>query len=535
VTLANTKKIVLALGAVALFGVLVCGGGGVFVYLKYFRTPSIPDVGPMAGQALQLPAETAVIAGFDAKGLFASTAYKQIAAGEVPTLAPNASPEEAARSKNEVKEGLEKGLKAVEEKIGIRLDRDLDRLVIAGTNVSAPTPDGALLAIGRFDRAKVMKAVEASTKSEGAVMTSKTVEGVDVRVFTEAGKPGMEAAFLDDSVLVVGTAGGVEAVVANHAKRVRPLEGNTELMTLVKGLDPASSYWVVLGQTLVTQAQKQAGGAAPPVPLPHSLTLSGKFEGGLELAAEMADEAAAKNIVEMAEQGLSLVRMQAAQSPEVGKVPGAKEMLEGIKVTAEAKVVKLRVPGGGGGNAAMGGALAGLAMPMLRSRIAGSEAAGPASNEAAPPSLSPANPPPPAPLPSSAPTPRPRVAPRAATPTHPPATEPAARPTVTTPPEPPAPPQPLRVGGEIREPRRLKDVKPTYPPIAQQARVQGIVILEATIGAQGNVTDVRVLRSIPMLDQAALDAVKQWVYAPTLVNGVPVPVIMTVTVKFTLK
>jgi protein TonB len=106
---------------------------------------------------------------------------------------------------------------------------------------------------------------------------------------------------------------------------------------------------------------------------------------------------------------------------------------------------------------------------------------------------------------------------------------------VTTPPEPPAPPQPVRVGGEIREPRRLKDVKPTYPPIAQQARVQGIVILEATIGAQGNVTDVRVLRSIPMLDQAALDAVKQWVYAPTLVNGVPVPVIMTVTVKFTLK
>lgn len=93
----------------------------------------------------------------------------------------------------------------------------------------------------------------------------------------------------------------------------------------------------------------------------------------------------------------------------------------------------------------------------------------------------------------------------------------------------------MRVGGEIREPHRLKDVKPAYPRIAQQSRVQGIVILECTISAQGQVTDVRVLRSIPLLDQAAIDAVKQWVYEPTLLNGVPVPVIMTVTVNFKLK
>jgi len=529
---ANTKKIVLALGAVALFGVLVCGGGGVFVYLKYFRSPSIPDVGPMAGQALQLPAETAVVAGLDAKGLFASAAYKQIAAGDVPALAQNASPEEAARAKNQVKEGLEKGLQAVEAKIGIRLDRDLDRLVIAGINVAAPTPDGALLAIGRFDRAKVMKAVEASTRAEGAVPSSKTVEGIDVRVFTEAGKPGMELAFLDDSVLVVGTAGGVEAVVANHAKRLRPLESNTAILGLVKRLDPASSYWVVLGQTLITQAQKQAGGAAPPFPLPRSLTLSGKFEGGLELAAEMADEAAAKNLVQMAEQGLSLVKMQAEQSPDVAKVPGAKDMLEGIKVAAEANVVWLRVPGGANGNAAMGGALAGLAMPMLRARIAGDEAAAGGPSAEAPPSMPP--PPPPAPAPNAEPsTPRARPAPRAAAPSRAPAVP--AHPAVTAPPEPPAPATPVRVGGQIREPRRLKNVQPAYPRIAQQARVQGIVILECTISAQGQVTDVRVLRSIPLLDQAAIDAVKQWVYEPTLLNGVPVPVIMTVTVNFTLK
>jgi protein TonB len=62
-----------------------------------------------------------------------------------------------------------------------------------------------------------------------------------------------------------------------------------------------------------------------------------------------------------------------------------------------------------------------------------------------------------------------------------------------------------------------------------------VVIIEATIGADGTVTDSRVLRSIPLLDEAAIDAVRQWVFTPTLINGVPVPVIMTVTVQFTLQ
>ena len=74
-----------------------------------------------------------------------------------------------------------------------------------------------------------------------------------------------------------------------------------------------------------------------------------------------------------------------------------------------------------------------------------------------------------------------------------------------------------------------------YPPIAQSARVQGVVIIEATIGVDGRVTQAKVLRGQPLLDQAALDAVKQWQFTPTLLNNVPVPVIMTVTVNFTLQ
>jgi protein TonB len=103
------------------------------------------------------------------------------------------------------------------------------------------------------------------------------------------------------------------------------------------------------------------------------------------------------------------------------------------------------------------------------------------------------------------------------------------------PPPPPPPQAPVRVGGNIRPPTKIRDVKPIYPSIAQSARVQGVVIIEATIGPDGKVNDARVLRSIALLDQAALEAVRQWVFTPTLLNGVPVPVIMTVTVHFTLQ
>ena len=103
------------------------------------------------------------------------------------------------------------------------------------------------------------------------------------------------------------------------------------------------------------------------------------------------------------------------------------------------------------------------------------------------------------------------------------------------PPAPPPPAEPVRVGGQIPAPKKLKNVPPVYPDIAKMARVQGIVIVECLISAQGKVEEVTVLRSIPLLDMAAIEAVKQWVFTPTLLNGVPVPVIMTATVNFSLQ
>lgn len=93
----------------------------------------------------------------------------------------------------------------------------------------------------------------------------------------------------------------------------------------------------------------------------------------------------------------------------------------------------------------------------------------------------------------------------------------------------------VRVGGSIQEPRKLRDVRPIYPGEALAAGAEGIVILEAIISTNGSVRDARILRSVPMLDEAALVAVRQWLFTPTLLNRVPVEVLMTVTVTFSAR
>jgi protein TonB len=103
------------------------------------------------------------------------------------------------------------------------------------------------------------------------------------------------------------------------------------------------------------------------------------------------------------------------------------------------------------------------------------------------------------------------------------------------PPAPAAPTGPMRLWSGVTPPTKIKDALPVYPYFATVAKVGGTVIVEAVIGPDGRVSDARILRSIPMLDRAALDAVLQWIYTPTLFNGVPVAVIMTVTVTFKLK
>jgi protein TonB len=95
--------------------------------------------------------------------------------------------------------------------------------------------------------------------------------------------------------------------------------------------------------------------------------------------------------------------------------------------------------------------------------------------------------------------------------------------------------QRLKVGGAVRPPTKLVDVRPVYPADAQAARIEGVVILGVVIGEDGSVIDTAVLRSIPELDQAAIDAVCLWTFEPTLLNGEPVEIEMAITINFTLQ
>jgi protein TonB len=99
---------------------------------------------------------------------------------------------------------------------------------------------------------------------------------------------------------------------------------------------------------------------------------------------------------------------------------------------------------------------------------------------------------------------------------------------------PPPPKRVVRVGGSINPPALLRRVEPVYPSIAEQARIKGIVILEAHVDESGRVRDVRILRGIPLLNEAAVTAVQQWRYKPLLLNGIPTEFLLSVTVQFEL-
>jgi protein TonB len=91
----------------------------------------------------------------------------------------------------------------------------------------------------------------------------------------------------------------------------------------------------------------------------------------------------------------------------------------------------------------------------------------------------------------------------------------------------------LRAGDDVPVPAKIVDVQPTYPALAKQLRLDGVVVLDATIDEAGSVVDVRVLRSMTAFDRAAIEAVRQWRYAPAPRNGLPVGSLLTVTVSFT--
>jgi len=347
-----------ALAALAPTVVLVAGVYGLS------GAPAPAGNGPIPAAALSLPADFGMLLGIDARAVFASLEYKGLVEG---TLMPSA----ATGGKNQVGEGMTKGLKELEEKTGVNLQRDVDRLVMAVGGLDAKEPNVVVIVLGRFDVPHIAKAMEAANPGQPPFST-KTVSGKTVFVSFRNGKPDTELVALDPGTLVFGTPVSVEQTLTAQVQGQRPLEANVRLSALVKGLDPASGLWMAVGPS-ATAAMRKPGAPPTPVPVPESVTMAGRFGGSFETIAQMVDEAAARNTADMIRGGLAVLRTQLVQDPELAKIPALKSWADGLEISSQGRQMKLTSAGGAGSAA---GLVAALAIPsLMRARTSANEAA----------------------------------------------------------------------------------------------------------------------------------------------------------------
>ncbi len=337
------------------------------------------STGPLPAEALVLPAE-GLLMGLDARALFGSAIWAQMASGKLAGLEGSVPADQLAKMELELRDGIAKGLAEAELATGLRLDRDVDRAAVALGGLDQKEPLVAILALGRFDPARITAAVEAAQKTAGSTPAHRSVEGAPLLVWEKAGKPDFALAVEARSV-ILGSPGLVERALGNRAKRINALAAAPRLLGLVKALRPDAGLWVAADESVLDKAKPKPGAAPPAFPVPRSLTFTAQFDGGLELAGEMADEAAAKNLADVIRGGIGMARMQAAQPPAADAPSGAQQqkavmdLLSSIDVQQQARSVRLSSSAAGGGTAGLG-VVAAIAIPsLLRARVSANEAA----------------------------------------------------------------------------------------------------------------------------------------------------------------
>jgi hypothetical protein len=265
-------------------------------------------VGPMPGKGLALPADTQFVMGFDVKRLVASPVWERYASR--PSMRPE-------------------GLKKLEAWTGLDPARDIDQIVVAGRRgAGKKQPPPLVMAMGRFDLQKLGFSLDKA--KEG---TTSQFEGATLFTMEKKGESS-SLALLDAGTLLFGPTDRVEAVVASRSRGETPLRQNEELLKLVEGVKPGSTFWVVGDQSLLAQMPKGipapgmggTGGAAgmnlPPL---QSLTLTGDFDPQLSLALTgvAADEAAATKLADVVRGLVALMSLQAQQKPELAQLASA--------------------------------------------------------------------------------------------------------------------------------------------------------------------------------------------------------------------
>jgi hypothetical protein len=275
--------------------------------------PARAAVGPLPPEGLALPKDARFVVGFDVKRLTESPFYRKYAR-------QHARPD---------------AFTDLEARIGLDPERDLDEVFVAGSGGDPGA--GVALVLGRFDRTKLMQAVEA--KKDG--VTWKGLAGTNVYLFSEGSRRAAAVAFLDDRTVVVGSQAGVEATVTNRASGKGGLGGNPALVRLLEQLKPGAAFWMVGDQSLLASLPKSvpAPGAATGLTLPdlQSLLVTGELESAVSLSVtgETTDEAAAKKLADVVRGFAALIQLQATQRPEL------KELGSAISVTSEGSRVLL--------------------------------------------------------------------------------------------------------------------------------------------------------------------------------------------------
>jgi hypothetical protein len=292
-----SSMVVVAVGVAAALGAL-------------WLDPARAAVGPMPAQALVLPKDARYVMGFDVKRFAASPFYARY--GSRKGMKPEA-------------------LAQLEEKTGLDPQRDIDQIVVAGTESARGGVPGLALVTGRFDLYKLGRALETEGKVRGY-----NHEGVTVYAYKEEGPRATAIAFLDESTILFGQKDRVEAAVGSRTRGETPLRGNAVLLALVEKVRLGSTFWMVGDQSILAgmptsipapgaSGPDQGGAASIALPSLRSLTVTGDLDPqvSLDVTGEAADEAAAKNLADIVRGFVALASLQAAQKPELQQLASA--------------------------------------------------------------------------------------------------------------------------------------------------------------------------------------------------------------------
>jgi hypothetical protein len=309
--------------SVVLGSFLVVGLGVVAAVGALYLDPARAAVGPLPAEGLALPANSQFVMGVDVQRYVASEFSKR-------QMAMHAA-------------GRPHPFVELEEKTGIKPERDLDSVIVAGGRDS-----GVVLVRGRFDQYKVARAIESSRKG----VTNKTHAGVSMYLHNEGKAHPTAIAFVGDDMLLMGSQPAVEATLTNRAEGAGRggIKSNATLMALLEKVKPGSTFWMVGDQSLMAQLPKGVPGLGAPVdpqggaagaslglPALKSLVATGDLdpELALEVIAEASTEADARNLADVVR---GLVAMAALQS---GQNPHLKGLTSAVSVATEANRVRL--------------------------------------------------------------------------------------------------------------------------------------------------------------------------------------------------